>query len=145
VTSALAPLHGGCHCGHLSIDLSLTQAPSALQPRACDCAFCTKHGAAWISDPAGELLITSKKRGALGEYRQGSGSARFLHCRECGILVAVVHEADGGLRGAANVRCLDDAALFGEAVTVSPQKLSKDDKLARWGTLWTPARLHVAA
>jgi len=139
-----APLHGGCHCGHLSIELSLTQAPPSLQPRACDCAFCTKHGAAWISDPAGVLVIAARNRDALGEYRQGSGSARFLHCRDCGVLVAVMHEGEEGLRGAANVRCLDDAALFGEAVTVSPQQLAKDDKIARWVRLWTPTRLRIA-
>ena len=139
-----APLHGGCHCGRVSIELSLTQAPSALQPRACDCTFCMKHGAAWVSDAAGALVIEAKDGDALGEYRQGSGSARFLHCRDCGVLVAVVHEGEGGLRGAANVRCLDDAALFGDAVTVSPQQLAKDDKLARWARLWTPAQLRVA-
>jgi hypothetical protein len=141
----LAPLHGGCHCGHLSVELSLTQAPGALQPRACDCAFCTKHGAAWISDPAGALVIDVRGRDALGDYRQGSGSAGFLHCRNCGVLVAVVHDGEEGLRGAVNVRCLDEALSFGEPTTVSPQQLAKDDKIARWGRLWTPARIRIAS
>jgi len=141
----LAPLHGGCHCGKLSLELSLTQAPAALQPRACDCAFCTKHGAAWVSDASGALVIDVRGHDALGEYRQGSGSARFLHCRDCGVLVAVVHEGGQGLHGAANVRCLDAASAFGESVPVSPQQLSKNDKIARWERLWTPTRLRIAS
>ena len=145
MTPGLAPLRGGCHCGHLSIRLSLTQPPSGVHPRACDCAFCAKHGAAWTSDPHGELVIEAQDLSTLGEYRQGSGSARFLHCRDCGVLVAVVHGGDEGLRGAANVRCLDGAALFGETVSVSPQQLSKGDKVARWAQLWTPAQLRIAS
>ncbi|HSR65883.1 MAG TPA: aldehyde-activating protein [Xanthomonadaceae bacterium] len=137
-----APLRGGCHCGNLALTLATAQDPAALHPRACDCAFCTKHGAGWVSDPDGALAIGVREAAALGDYRQGSGSARFLLCRDCGVLVAVVHEGDGGLRGAVNARCLD-AARFGDAVRVSPQQLSREDKIARWGQLWTPATLDV--
>jgi hypothetical protein len=56
-----------------------------------------------------------------------------------------VHQGEEGLRGAANVRCLDDASSFGEAVAVSPQQLSKDDKIARWERLWTPTQLRIAS
>jgi len=141
MTAVPAPLRGGCHCGTLTVELRTMQSPSALHPRACDCAFCMKHGAAWVSDAAGNLVIDVHARDAFGEYRQGSGSARFLLCRDCGVLVAVVHGDGDGRRGAANVRCLDDAAAFAEATSVSPQQLSREDKIARWRELWTPAQL----
>ena len=104
-----------------------------------------KHGAGWVSDAEGRLVVEVTAADAANGYRQGSGSARFVLCRDCGVLVAVVHEHDGELRGAANVRCLDDAPAFGDAVTVSPQQLSRDDRIARWSTLWTPAFLSCAA
>lgn len=140
-----APLHGGCHCGALTVELRVTQAPDALHPRACDCAFCMKHGAAWVSDAAGDLAIDVHARDAFGEYHQGSGSARFLLCRDCGVLVAVVHDDDDGPRGAINVRCLGHEAAFAEASSVSPQQLSREGKIARWRQLWTPARIRFVA
>lgn len=143
MTATSASLRGACHCGKLTVALSTTRSPADLLPRACDCVFCMKHGAAWVSDADGRLAIDADAADAADGYRQGSGSARFLLCRDCGVLVAVLHEHDGALRGAVNVRCLDDAASFGDAATVSPQQLSRDDKIARWSTLWTPAVLRV--
>jgi hypothetical protein len=143
VTLAPAPLHGGCHCGKLTLELTTARSPANMHPRACDCAFCTKHGAGWVSDAEGRLAIDVQAADMADGYRQGSGSARFLLCRDCGVLVAVVHDHAEGLRGAANVRCLDDAAMFGNAVTVSPQQLSREDKIARWGQLWTPTTVQA--
>ena len=140
--TAAPSLRGGCHCGTLTLALATAQEPATIHPRACDCAFCLKHGAGWLSDAAGLLTIDVCDRARLSEYRQGSGSARFLLCRDCGVLVAVVHEGDGGLRGAVNARCLDAAAQFDEPVTVSPQRLSREDKIARWDALWSPAELR---
>ena len=136
-----AALRGGCHCGKLGVAFSTVLAPEALQPRACDCAFCMKHGAAWLSDPAGALAIEATE--APREYRQGSGNARFLLCGDCGVLVAVVNDEEP-LRGAVNARCLSGAPTFGEAVRVSPQALPAEDKRARWRQVWTPATLRVS-
>lgn len=143
MTEALALLRGGCHCGNLTLMLATSHSPASVHPRACDCTFCMKHGAGWVSDAAGQLSIEVRDRVGLSEYRQGSGSARFLLCRDCGVLVAVLHESGEGLRGAANARCLHDAAQFGEAAAVSPQQLSRDEKIARWSQLWTPCTLDI--
>jgi hypothetical protein len=142
VTAAPAPLEGGCHCGNITLTLAISQDPATVQPRACDCTFCMKHGAGWISDADGRLTLHVRDGHGLADYRQGSGSARFVLCRDCGVLVAVVHDDGDGLRGAANVRCLE-AAAFGEPLTVSPQQLSRDAKVARWSQLWTPATLDI--
>ena len=137
-----APLHGGCHCGKLTVALATGRSSGTLHPRACDCTFCTKHGAAWVSDAGGRMAIVARDPATLAQYRQGGAGARFLLCRDCGVLVAVVHEGDDGLRGAVNARCLDDARLP-DAVAVSPQRLSPDEKRARWTTLWSPATLDI--
>lgn len=140
-----ARLPGGCHCGRIGVAFETATLPADLHPRACDCRFCTKHGAAYVSDPEGRLRIEVTGTDILGEYRQGSGSARFLLCRCCGVLVAVLFDDGPGRYGAVNARCFEDV-VFGAPRTVSPQTLSGDDKRGRWTTLWTPlVELSVSA
>ncbi|MFC4728947.1 aldehyde-activating protein [Coralloluteibacterium thermophilus] len=135
-TSFLQHFAGGCRCGALRVDLALPSGIALPAPRACDCGFCTRHGAAWLSDPAGRLTIEEAQPGALVAARQGSGSAGFQACARCGDLVAVVF-ADGDTRhAAANARCLRDGAAFGEPVVVSPRQLAPAERQARWRTLW---------
>ena len=137
----LFPHAGGCHCGAVRWHFDTGQALAAFTPRACDCDYCTRHGAAWVSDPAGRLRIRAAT-GKLQRYRQGSGQAEFLSCRDCGVLVAVVmHDGDGRLLGAANRNAFDARAEFGEPAVVSPQQLAPEAKLARWTRLWTPVEL----
>ncbi|WP_026802643.1 GFA family protein [Arenimonas oryziterrae] len=132
-----AILHGSCHCGRLRIAFDTGVALADFAPRACDCAFCRKHGAAYISDPAGRLTVIADE-GALKRYRQGSHTADFLICGECGVLVAVTFEDDGRRFGAVNAGCLDEASVFAAAVNASPQSLTAEQKVLRWRQLWIP-------
>lgn len=77
-------LNGSCHCGNVTIELSLTGAPEHYAPRACDCDLCTKHGASYLSDPNGLLIISVAEQDHLQTYRQGSKIADMLICRTCG-------------------------------------------------------------
>lgn len=135
---AMPTLTGSCHCRCLTLAFDSSIEPADTAPRACDCSFCQAHGAAWLSDPEGELVVTASDADALGRYRQGSESAEFLLCRHCGALVAVVFAGEEGLRGAVNVRCLARAAEFASTVTVSPQQLPPEQRRERWGQLWIP-------
>ena len=133
---------GGCHCGRVRWRMETAQAPESFAPRACDCDYCTRHGAAWVSDAHGALRIQSRD-GALQRYRQGSGQARFLVCARCGVLVAVVAlTEDQRWLGAANRNAFDERTRFGPAAVVSPQQLAAPAKLARWTQLWTPIELE---
>lgn len=137
MTRNAATLRGGCHCGGLNVEFSTALAPDAIAPRACDCSFCRKHGAAWVSDPAGRFTLTVRGEPPL-EYRQGSGTARFLLCRRCGVLVAVTHAHAERVYAAVNTTCLDGDPEFGAPLPVSPQKLGAEEKTARWRELWVP-------
>jgi hypothetical protein len=128
-------LKGGCHCGKLRIELTTSIEAAELRPRACDCSFCTKHGAAYVSDPDGKLRIVGSD--SMADYRQGSGTARMILCRACGVLVAAVLEENGRRYGTVNSKCLD-GVTFGAPQAVSPQTLGVADKKARWTRLWTP-------
>ncbi|GAB3089648.1 GFA family protein [Lysobacter terrae] len=134
------PHTGGCHCGALRWTLVSPQTLASFTPRACDCDFCTRHRAAWVSDSQGTLRIEGADQAR--RYRQGSGQADFLFCGQCGVLVAVVcADEAGALRGAVNRNSFDQRHLLGAEVVASPQQLAADAKLARWSQLWTPAVL----
>ena len=138
-------LHGSCHCGRIKVEFSTCREPANISPRACDCSFCRKHGAAYVSDPAGKLRLTVTDPGSLRSYRQGAELARFQSCGVCGVLVAVIFEHAGRLHGAVNVACLDGNAVFGAVVCASPQLLSPEAKVARWLQAWVPdVQLTVA-
>ena len=130
-------LHGSCHCGELRVDFSTGLDPANITPRACDCTFCRKHGAAYISDPAG-ILSVSSSQGAVRKYRQGSNAAVFLICAHCGVLVAVTYEHNSRIYGAVNTGCLDGHNGLGRSAPAFPQTLSEDEKISRWLQLWVP-------
>lgn len=135
---------GGCHCGAVRWVLETLHPLEEFAPRACDCDYCTRHRAAWVSDSQGALRIEADSA-RLQRYRQGSGQADFLVCTQCGVLAAVVAcSSDGGLRGALNRNAFDRRELFPAEVAVSPQHLAPDAKLARWSQLWTPAEFTDA-
>lgn len=136
MTTPFSTLEGGCHCGAITLALSTALVPATTAPRACDCSFCRAHGAAWISDPDAGLVIRTHRQDRLRRYRQGSQSAQFLLCGDCGVLVAVLLDDPERTYAALNVRSLRARDAFAPAVPASPQTLASDEKLARWRRLW---------
>lgn len=129
-------LSGGCHCGNTVANVQLSRPPEFYGPRVCDCEFCSKHGASYLSDPDGVLRICVRDPQAISKYRQGSHTAEFLLCSICGVLVAVTHESDGRTFAAVNSRIFADRPGFAEAVVVSPQRLPVDERVDRWARVW---------
>lgn len=127
---------GGCHCGDVQLDLELTREPATYHPRACDCDFCSKHGAAYLSDPQGALTIRVRDASSTGSYRQGNSLAECLFCRNCGVLVGVIYRSDGGVIGAVNAKAIDGRTSFAAEQPVSPKMLSGDEKITRWRDIW---------
>jgi hypothetical protein len=128
-------LAGRCHCGNIRVTVDLTRAPDTYAPRACDCEFCRRHGAAWVSDPQGSLSIQIRNEGDTGRYAQGAGIAEMLLCRNCGVLVGALWR-EQRLYGVVNARVLDERAAFADPQPVSPRTLSADAKRSRWQSLW---------
>lgn len=129
-------LSGGCHCGAVRLQFATVLTPEDTAPRACDCDFCRKHGAAYVSDPTGRLYIQVADAAGLLAYRQGSEAALFRLCARCGVLVAVTYEQEGRLYAAVNATALDRRDAFLPAVDASPQLLSREQKIERWTRLW---------
>lgn len=136
VFRGMQTLRGGCHCGNIRMELQLTRAPATYRPRACDCSFCRRHGAAYISDPLGTLRLSIRDERAATRYAQGSGQAELLLCSTCGVLVSPLFNDGGRLYAAVNVNAVENADAFGAPQSVSPQTLSAGDKAQRWRELW---------
>jgi hypothetical protein len=129
-------LSGGCHCGNIQVELELSGTPDTFHPRACDCDFCRKHSATYVSDAQGSLVIRLKHEADSGRYHQGSGLAECLLCRNCGVLIGALYQSDTLLYATVNVKAVDAGVTFGAEQPVSPKQLSQSEKVKRWRDLW---------
>ena len=130
-------LKGSCACGNITYQCKLSKPTETYHPRACDCEFCTKHMAAYISDPNGEIRIHIQQATQLNRYRQGTRLAEFLICQHCGVLTNVLYiNAQGQTIASINSRTLDTNVTFAALTPVSPQTLTDPERIARWPTTW---------
>ena len=96
---------GTCHCGAIRGTLAATKPAAELQVRACQCSFCTRHGAMTVSDPAGRATFEIDRCGV------GEISVRHAHGHEPDLRpVRDVRRRDPGGRRARSGRCSTCAA-----------------------------------
>lgn len=97
---------GGCHCGNVRFEV---RAPAVLDLLECNCTMCARSAYLHliVSAPDFRLLAGA---GALADYRFGTGKARHLFCRICGVKSFYVPRShpDGF---SINARCLDPAGI----------------------------------
>ena len=128
---------GGCHCGNLRIELTLSKPPSELPLRACGCTFCTAHAAVHVADPDGLFEVRAGDDALVERYRFGTSTADFLLCRRCGVYVGAI--CDG--RAVVNVLALADRAAFTQPpAPASFEGETAEIRLARRAARWMPAR-----
>lgn len=130
-------LHGQCHCGNIAYTLDWKAEPTEIPARACDCSFCTKHGAVWTSNPDGDLHVTIRNAELLHRYRFGTGTADFHVCRECGGVPLVTCTVDEQVYAVVNVNTFDNvdsALLQHRSASFSEEEVSS--KLARRQANW---------
>jgi hypothetical protein len=127
---------GSCHCGNVRVEAQLTREPGTYHPRACDCDFCRKHGASYLSDPQGSLGIRLKSASTLGSYRQGSGLAECIFCGNCAVLIGALYRDEGRIWGVINARIMENQTSFGAEQPASPKMLSANEKEKRWQDIW---------
>jgi hypothetical protein len=135
-------LSGTCHCGAIRGTLAATKPAAELQVRACQCGFCTRHGAMTVSDPAGRATFEIE-RAALATYQFGTRTGTSLICRKCGMYVGVTLEEDGKVWSVLNVRGLAIAEFAGrspEPVVYDGEK--PEERIARRKAKWTPTEIE---
>ncbi len=104
---------GGCHCGRVRFEVD---APARIEALDCNCSICAKSGYLHLIVPAPQFRLLGGDD-ALSEYRWGTGAARHLFCRQCGVKSFYVPRSNpDGFD--INVRCLDDATI--EELVITP-------------------------
>lgn len=132
---------GQCHCGAIRATLLATKPASELQARACQCGFCTRHGAMTVSDPAGRITFAIE-RAALTKYQFETRTGTTLLCARCGMYAGVILEDDGKVWSAVNVRGLAFAEFKGrmpEPVVYEGE--TPEARIARRKQKWTPTEM----
>lgn len=126
-------LSGACHCGAIRIAL-VTARP--LAPRACQCSYCRRHGARNVSDPQGAAVLTCKIEPH--RYRFGAKAIDFLLCPRCGVYLGAMMEEEGAFRVTLNLNAFDDPRPELEAVPVSYDGQTPEERAERRRRQWTP-------
>ncbi len=97
---------GSCHCGAVRFEVA---APPVIEVLSCTCSICSRTAYLhWIVARADFTLLAGAE--ALSEYRFGTGVARHLFCRICGIKPFYVPRSDPDAYSV-NLRCVDRSAL----------------------------------
>jgi hypothetical protein len=134
-------LAGACHCGAIRGTLHATKPAAELQVRACQCGFCTRHGAMTVSDPAGRAAF-DVDRVALTKYQFGTRTGTSLVCARCGMYAGVVLKDGGRIWSVLNVRGLGIPEFkdrMAEAVVYDGE--TPETRIARRKAKWTPKEI----
>ena len=127
---------GGYHCGNEKFEMEFSKEPSSYSPRACDSNFFINHGASYVLDRNGKLVIFVKNGTNLSKYKQRSRISNFLVCRKCGVLVGVYYKNQEQLYATINSKAVNRNTTFGQETVVSPKDLSDNEKVQRWQDMW---------
>ena len=99
---------GGCHCGAVRFEATLTDGFETI--RRCTCSFCRMRGAIAVSAEMGGVTIVEGKE-ALTSYRFNTGTAQHFFCSRCGIYTHHQRRSNPDEYGV-NVACLDGVSPF---------------------------------
>jgi hypothetical protein len=129
-------LRGSCHCRNVEFVLSTEKSTDDLVPRRCSCSMCRRHGASYISDPDGRLVLRYRDPSLLSFYRFGHGTAQWIICSRCGVLTAVLCEIDDRLRAVVVVQSMVEHTFRASETPTDFESESVCERLARRAKTW---------
>ena len=129
---------GRCHCGAIGFIFHTSQPPARWAVRACQCSFCRGHGARTIADPEGSVTFQITEASKLRRYRFGTQSSDFLICGNCGVYVAALLTSSNGQFATLNINTIRAPLEVSEAVPVSYEGESGEQRQSRREQRWTP-------
>jgi hypothetical protein len=97
---------GGCHCKRVRFEV---RAAAIINVSECNCSICSKSGYLGLIVPEDRFTLNSGEE-SLTEYTFGSGDAKHLFCKHCGIKSFYIPRShpDGV---SVNARCLDPGTV----------------------------------
>ena len=130
-------IRGKCHCGNISFALTWEPDPTTIPARSCSCAFCTKHGGVWTSNPGSALKIKVEDSRYLSKYVFGTKTAEFNACTRCGVVPVVTSRIDGRVYAVVSVNAFE--AVDRSLIRQTPADFDGEeqgDRLARRQRNW---------
>jgi hypothetical protein len=134
-------LTGSCHCGAIRATLHATRPAAELEARACQCGFCTRHGAMTVGDPGGRAVFEIDET-ALTRYQFETRTGTSLICGRCGMYAGVILEDGGAMWSVVNVRGLavpEFKDRVGDRVDYEGE--TGPQRIARRKQKWTPTEI----
>lgn len=142
--SSMHTLQGECHYGAIQARLVTSKPADDLQVRACQCGFCTRHGAITVSDPNGRATFMIRE-GQLQAYQFATRTGTSLICQTCGVYVGVMLEDGDDVWSVMNVRGLAVGELLNRtADPVSYDIETAEQRVARRKSKWTPTEIRLS-
>jgi hypothetical protein len=133
--------HGSCHCGAIRATLYASRPADELQVRACQCSFCTRHGAKTVSDPSGTCRFEIDGA-ALSWYRFETRTGTSLICNRCGMYAGVIIEDGNNVWSVLNARGL---AIPEFVNRIAEPKVyegeTPEERIVRRKSTWTPTEV----
>jgi hypothetical protein len=132
---------GSCHCGAIRATLVASRPAEELEVRACQCSFCTRHGARTVSDPAGRVRFEIDGA-ALSWYLFETRTGTSLICNRCGMYAGVIVEDGDNVWSVVNVRGLAIPEFKDHAA--EPKVYdgeTAEQRIARRKAMWTPTEI----
>jgi hypothetical protein len=103
---------GSCHCGKVRFEVD---APAVIEALDCNCSICEKTGYLHLIVPRSRFRLLDGESD-LATYTFGTGVAKHLFCRTCGIKSFYIPRSNpDGID--VNVRCLDRATIAEVKIT----------------------------
>ena len=137
-------IHGSCHCGNIRFTLDWPDSGPNIPVRACGCALCTKHRAAWTSHPDGRFHLRIADESRVRPYQFGTKTADFHVCSTCGVLPIVTCTMERARYAVVNVNTFDDvdrSQLVETATNFEGE--TTENRLARRRRNWTPEAVNL--
>lgn len=134
----MAVYPGQCHCGAIGFRFRTEESPSRWAVRACQCSFCTAHGAACVSDPAGAVSFSHTRELELQRYRFGLRTADFLLCRNCGVYIGALLTGAEGAFATLNTRVMKNLSDLPTPQAAAYDRETAAERRDRRIRKWTP-------
>lgn len=141
--STIMVIHGQCHCGNVSFELTTDLLESEISPRACDCSFCRMHGAGNWSDPNGHATINITDQSLLQKYLFALKTAEFYICKTCGTYIGAVLSDQDGMWSTLNLRITPLHGLPTSPASYGAEQA--DERILRRKNTWTPTTVVTAS
>ncbi len=136
--SAIHEITGRCHCGNIEYTFFSPIPKIELPIRTCDCSFCTRQGACYISHPKGRLQVQIKDQTQVKPYRFGTDTADAMLCTICGVYPLIAAELDGQTYAVLNANSIN--GLHIDHATIPPalhlENFSVEERIERWKKFW---------